>query len=106
MNVIRTLLSSFTWKLAFRDAKPQWKTLFLYTSSVIARVAALVAILSFRSDVLLTVDGQSRELLGADLEFRSGEIFPDSVEAFIDSIGGSTAEALEFNSMVIFDEDG
>jgi len=106
MNVIRTLLSSFTWKLAFRDAKPQWKTLFLYTSSVIAGVAALVAILSFRSDVLLTVDGQSRELLGADLEFRSGEIFPDSVEAFIDSIGGSTAEALEFNSMVIFDEDG
>src|SRR6056297_2356365 len=106
MNVIRTLLSSFTWKLAYRDAKPQWKTLFLYTSSVIAGVAALVAILSFRSDVLLTVDGQSRELLGADLEFRSGEIFPDSVEAFIDSIGGSTAEALEFNSMVIFDEDG
>jgi len=106
MNLIRTLLSPFTWKLAYRDAKPQWKTLFLYTSSVIAGVAALVAILSFRSDVLLTVDGQSRELLGADLEFRSGEVFPDSVEAFIDSIGGSTAEALEFNSMVIFDDDG
>jgi len=106
MNLIRTLLSPFTWKLAYRDAKPQWKTLFLYTSSVIAGVAALVAILSFRSDVLLTVDGQSRELLGADLEFRSGEEFPDSVEAFIDSIGGSTAEALEFNSMVIFDDDG
>lgn len=106
MNLIRTLLSSFTWKLAYRDAKPQWKTLLLYTSSVIAGVAALVAILSFRSDVLLTVDGQSRELLGADLEFRSGEAFPDTVEAFIDSIGGSSAAALEFNSMVIFDDDG
>jgi putative ABC transport system permease protein len=106
MEIFRTILSPYTWKLAYRDAKPQWKTLFLYTSSVIAGVAALVAILSFRSDVLLTVDGQSRELLGADLEFRSGEVYPDTVEAFIDSIGGSTAEALEFNSMVIFDDDG
>lgn len=106
MKLIQILFSPFTWKLAYRDAKPQWKTLFLYTSSVIAGVAALVAILSFRSDVLLTVDGQSRELLGADLELRSSEVFPDSVEAFIDSIGGSMAEGLEFNSMVIFDEDG
>jgi putative ABC transport system permease protein len=64
MKLIRELFDPFSWKLAFRDAKPQWKSLFLYTSAVIAGVAALVAILSFRNDVLLTVEDQSRELLG------------------------------------------
>ncbi len=102
MNLLREFLSPYTWRLAYRDAKPQWKSLLLYTSAVIAGVAALVAILSFRSDVLLTVDDQSRELLGADIEFRSTQIYPEPVESFIDSIGGSQASAIEFNSMVQF----
>jgi len=106
MRFLRELSSPFVWKLAFRDAKPQWRTLLLYTSSVIAGVAALVAILSFRSDVLLTVQAQSKELLGADLELRSGDPFPEPVEAFIDSVSGADATALEFSSMVIFDDEG
>jgi len=102
MKFLRTFFSPFTWRLAYRDAKPQWKSLLLYTSAVIAGVAALVAILSFRNDVLLTVDDQSRELLGADLEFQSSQTYPDPVNAFIDSIGGSDASLVEFNSMVQF----
>ena len=102
MNFIKTFLSPFTWRLAYRDAKPQWKSLLLYTSAVIAGVAALVAILSFRNDVLLTVDDQSKELLGADLEFQSSQTYPEPVWAFIDSIGGSDASLVEFNSMVQF----
>jgi putative ABC transport system permease protein len=106
MNLFRELLSPFSWKLALRDARPQWKSLFLYTSAVIAGVAALVAILSFRNDVLLTVNDQSRELLGADLEIRSTQPFNDTIVSFIDSIGGSEATAVEFNSMVIYGESG
>ena len=106
MNFFRELFSPFSWKLAFRDAKPQWKTLMLYTSSVIAGVAALVAILSFRNDVLLTVDDQSRELLGADIELRSNQLFTEPILAFIDSVGGSDAVAVEFNSMVYFKQSG
>lgn len=106
MRYLRELLKPFSWKLAYRDAKPQWRSLLLYTSSVMAGVAALVAILSFRSDVLLTVDDQSRELLGADIELRSNQPFPESIIAFIDSIGGSDATAVEFNSMIFFKESG
>ncbi|MEX0945324.1 MAG: FtsX-like permease family protein [Balneolaceae bacterium] len=106
MEYIRAILTPFSWKLAFRDAKPQWRSLLLYTSSVIAGVAALVAILSFRNDVLLTVDDQSRELLGADIEIRSSQPFTDPIISFVDSIGGSTAEAVEFNSMVLFKNSG
>ena len=102
MNFLKTFLSPFTWRLAYRDAKPQWKSLLLYTSAVIAGVAALVAILSFRNDVLLTVDDQSKELLGADLEFQASQTYPEPVWAFIDSIGGSDASLVEFNSMVQF----
>lgn len=106
MKLIRKLIDPFSWRLAFRDARPQWKSLLLYTSAVIAGVAALVAILSFRNDVLLTVDDQSRELLGADLEMRSNQPFPEAVAAFVDSVGGAGARGVEFNSMVIFGEDG
>lgn len=106
MKFLRELTKSFSWKLAYRDAKPQWRSLILYTSSVMAGVAALVAILSFRSDVLLTVDDQSKELLGADIELRSNQPFPEPIVAFIDSIGGSTATAVEFNSMILFKESG
>ena len=106
MKLIRELLNPFSWKLAWRDARPQWKSLFLYTSAVIAGVAALVAILSFRNDVLLTVDDQSRELLGADLEVRMNQPYPDVIQSYIDSIGGSSANAIEFNSMVIYNDEG
>ena len=106
MNFLRELLSPYSWKLAYRDSKSQWKSLIIYTSSVVAGVAALVAILSFRNDVLLTVDDQSRELLGADLELRSTQPFHEDVIAFIDSTGGSDATAWEFNSMVLFNEMG
>src|SRR5690625_7175878 len=106
MRFLRELSSPFVWKLAFRDAKPQWRTLLLYTSSVIAGVAALVAILSFRSDVLLTVQAQSKELLGADLGLRSGDPFSEPGEAVIDSVGGADATALGFSSGVMFDDEG
>lgn len=106
MNLIREFFNPFSWKLAQRDAKPQWKSLLLYTSAVIAGVAALVAIISFRNDVLLTVDSQSKELLGSDFEIRSSQPFAEPIQSFIDSIGGSDATSVEFNSMVIFGDRG
>jgi len=106
MKYFREFFNPFSWKLAWRDARPQWMSLLLYSSSVIAGVAALVAILSFRNDVFLTVDDQARELLGADLELRTTNPFPEQVISFIDSIGGSTASAVEFNSMVSYHFEG
>lgn len=106
MNLIQEFFNPFSWKLATRDAKPQWKSLLLYTSAVVAGVAALVAIISFRNDVLLTVDSQSKELLGSDFEVRSNQPFNEPIQSFIDSIGGSNASSVEFNSMVIFGDEG
>lgn len=106
MKTIREFFNPFTWKLAYRDALPQWKSLLLYTTAVIAGVAALVAIMSFRNDVFLTVDDQARELLGADIEFRSTQQFAEPVIAFLDTLEGEQSEAIEFNSMVQFLSSG
>ncbi len=96
----------FSFVTAWRDGRSQYKSLLLYSSSIIAGVAALVAILSFRNDVMLTVDDQARELLGADLEIRQNEPYGDEVTAFIDSIGGEQATSLEFNSMIVYGQAG
>lgn len=100
------IFSSFSVKTALRDARKQWKSLFVYTASVIAGVAALVAILSFRSDVLLTIDDQAKELLGADLEISSTSPYAEPLIQFIDSLGGEQATGLEFSSMVLFQSTG
>jgi len=92
----------FSLKTAWRDARSQYRTLLLYCGGIVAGVAALVAILSFRNDVLLTVNDQARELLGADLEIAQSEPYGDPLSEAIDSLGGRQAQALEFSSMVLY----
>lgn len=96
------LPDSFSLRTALRDARSRYRALLLYSTGIIAGVAALVAILSFRSDILLTVQEQSRELLGADLEVRSNSPVPEAIETFLDSLGERRAVSLEFSSMVLY----
>lgn len=96
----------FSLKTAYRDARTQKGSLLLYCSGIIAGVAALVAILSFRSDVFLTVDEQAKELLGADLQLIQTQEFSEREHALIDSIGGVQARSVEFSSMVIYGDAG
>jgi len=96
----------FSFKTAFRDARTQKGSLLLYCSGIIAGVAALVAILSFRSDVLLTVDEQAKELLGADLQLIQTQEFSEREQALVDSIGGVQARSVEFSTMIIYGDAG
>ncbi len=106
MRGFNLIPDSFSLKTAWRDGRSQYKSLFLYSCSIIAGVAALIAILSFRNDVLLTVDEQAKELLGADLEIRQNEPYGDEITAFIDSVGGVQSTSIEFSSMVVYGETG
>jgi putative ABC transport system permease protein len=99
-------LDRFSILTAWRDARSQLGSLLLYCSGIIAGVAALVAILSFRADVLLTVDDQARELLGADLEIQRNEPFSNTHKALFDSLGGRQAGSVEFSSMVVYGASG
>lgn len=106
MSGFSLIPDSFSLKTAWRDGRSQYKSLLLYSCSIIAGVAALIAILSFRNDVLLTVDEQAKELLGADLEIRQNEPYGEEISAFIDSIGGIQSTSIEFSSMVVYGESG
>jgi len=60
---------NFRWLLlmAWRDSRRNRSRLFLFISSIILGIAALVAIYSFEYNLRNDIDSQAKSLLGADL---------------------------------------
>jgi putative ABC transport system permease protein len=75
----------FWLKLALRESRSSARRLGVYMGAITLGVAALVAINSFRAQVVASVDAESRALLGADLRLDGNREFPDSVVAVLDS---------------------
>lgn len=98
--------SKWSWKMAWRDARSNKKRLFVYISAIIIGVAAQVAITSFRDSLNNTINNQSKELLGADLEIETEQPPPDSLKAYFDVLGGEQSTITEFPSMVLFPKTG
>ncbi|MGD8747847.1 MAG: FtsX-like permease family protein [Balneolaceae bacterium] len=92
--------------MAWRDARSNRKRLFVYISAIIVGVAAQVAINSFRDSLNFTINNQSKELLGADLEVETEQPAPEPLEAFFGSLGGDQATIIQFPSMVLFPKNG
>jgi putative ABC transport system permease protein len=101
-----SFFSKWPWKMAWRDARSNKKRLFVYISAIIIGVAAQVAITSFRDSLNNTINNQSKELLGADLEVETEEPFPDTLKTYFDRLGGEQATITEFPSMVLFPKSG
>ncbi len=59
--------SNWIWKLAWKDALHNRNRLFLFITSIIIGIAALVAINSFNFSLQKSIDKNARELLGADV---------------------------------------
>lgn len=99
----------FELVMALRDSRRSRRRLALYLSAVSLGVAALVAINSFSANVSSAVRAQAREILGADLELRSRQAFPDSINAVLDSTtaaGVPVARVTSFSSMVLVPRTG
>lgn len=101
-----SFFSQWSWKMAWRDARSNKKRLFVYISAIIIGVAAQVAITSFRDSLNNTIDNQSKELLGADLEIETEQPPPDTLTVYFDELGGEQSTITEFPSMVLFPESG
>jgi putative ABC transport system permease protein len=71
--------------LALREARSSTRRLGVYMGTITVGVAALVAINSFRAQVVESVDAESKALLGADLRLDANRAFPDSVLQVLDS---------------------
>ena len=89
-------------KMAWRDSRFNRKKLLFYMSSIVLGTAALVAISSMKYNLEAAIEDQSKAILGADLVVGSRQVFPDSLELLLDSIGGDQTRQVNFTSMVIF----
>jgi putative ABC transport system permease protein len=80
----------FALRLAVRESRASGRRLAVYMGAITIGVAALVAINSFRRGVTESVAAESKALLGADVRLSSGRVFPDSVQAVVDSVAAAS----------------
>jgi putative ABC transport system permease protein len=88
--------------MAWRDSRRNRGRLFLFISSVVLGIAALVATLSFGYNLREDIDDQAKELVGADLVLRGRHGIRDSVQAMKVFAGARHSEAKSMASMVFF----
>lgn len=94
MSKLRFLIST-----AIRDSRTNRSRLFLFMSSIVLGITALVAINSFNYNLVEDIDEQSKSLLGADMVVSGRKALPDSLFQVLDSIPGEKANEMEFFSM-------
>ncbi len=78
--------NAFAFRHAWREGKKTWRRVGLYMGSITLGVAALVAINSFRTNILTSIQAESRNLLGADLEVHNNSSLPDEITVTLDSL--------------------
>ncbi len=83
----------FAVRMAAREWRFALRRLGVYMTSITVGVAALVALHSFRDDVVRSIHKENRSLLGADARVGANREIPDSVMAIVDSLVGLGAEA-------------
>lgn len=93
---------AWLFKMAWRDSRKNRSRLFLFTSSIILGITALVAVYSFRDNLQRAIDEQAKTLTGADLIIDSQKQFSKPAVAMLDTIGTERARQLEFISMLYF----
>ena len=98
----------FRWllQMAWRDSRRNRSRLFLFISSLILGIAALVAIYSLGNNLSDEVNNQAASLLGADLEISGNQPPPQPIENLLDSLGGQQSQQRNFASMVLFLKNG
>ena len=98
----------FRWllQMAWRDSRRSRSRLFLFISSIILGIAALVAIYSLGNNLNDEVNNQAASLLGADLEISGNQSPTPSIQNILDSLNGQQSQQRNFASMVLFTKNG
>lgn len=88
--------------MAWRDSRPSRRQLLLYSVPLVFGVAALVAVQSLRDNVREAIEGNSRELLGADLFLSSNQPWDEAKLALRKRIPGVGISEINFQTMAYF----
>jgi len=92
----------WVWRMAWLDARNNFSRLFLFISSIIIGIGALVAIDSFNTNLQEDINSNAKVLLGSDLHVSSNKAFEEDMLALFDSIEYEQATDVRFASMVLF----
>ncbi|WP_421940321.1 ABC transporter permease [Pedobacter sp.] len=97
---------SWLFKMAWRDSRKNRSRLFLFISSIILGIAALVAVYSFKDNLQRDIDSQAKELTGADLVLDSRKGVSKSMQKMLDTLGDERSQEKTFASMIYFEKGG
>lgn len=92
--------------MAWRDSRRNRSRLFLFVSSIVLGIAALVATFSLGDNVRKDIDQQAQTLVGADLVIESNKPVNPKVRPLLDSLGDQRSEERTFASMIYFSKTG
>lgn len=84
---------------AIRDSRKDRSKLFLFMSSIVLGVAALVAINSFNDNLIRDINNQSKSLLGADMSVGGNKPLNEQLVASLDSLDAERSSEVELFSM-------
>ena len=100
---------SFSTKMARREWRSTVRRLGVYMMSITVGVGALVALHSFRNDVVRSIETRSRTLLGSDARVSANREIPDSVGVLVDSLislGAEESRVTGLLSMALAERSG
>ena len=99
---------SVTWlfKMAWRDSRRNRSRLFLFISSIILGIAALVSVQSLSDSLRAEIERQAAELVGADLVISGNKPLNEDLLKLADSLGDRRAAQKSFPSMALFLKSG
>jgi putative ABC transport system permease protein len=105
-NYKRKLNIPWLFEMAWRDSRRNRSRLFLFISSIVFGIAALVAIYSFGFNLKKDVDNQAATLIGSDLAIYTNKPLDVSMQHLIDSLGDRRSQEKSFASMILFPKSG
>ena len=92
----------WVWVMAWRDARHNFSRLFLFMTSLITGIAAVVSLDSLNNTLQSDIDRNAKELLGADLVVNSDKKFNNDLQEAFDSLKLQQASEADMTSMVLF----
>jgi len=98
----RKISVRWLFQMAWRDSRKSRSRLFLFVSSIIFGIAALVAIYTFGFNLKKDIDTQAATLIGADMAVHAGKLPDSKTQKFLDSLGDRRSQERSFASMVYF----
>lgn len=103
MALLQALFSPWTWVMAWRDSRTSRARLFLFSTTIVLGVSALVAIGSLGRNLHEAIQEQAKGLLGADLVLQSRSAFTPAMEEFFRGLPAvEQSREVSFSSMVYF----